>query len=163
MIISSGILAYRKKVLSVILLLVLPLMFFSACRNGVKTITGYIYFDGSLLQVDEVEIITSDDTARIAALGLSVDNDFPNGYSIYNESDAVTTYKLNSNTVYSFTDLGLNFVDKENSTRFYSTNLKEEFLKCSAYSTKSADKIPYFIKVNGKKVLSITEEFLYTQ
>ena len=64
-----------------------------------------------------------------------------------------------------FTDFNLLFINEANTTRIYETTKKQEFIEGSSYQDISLEeqKIPYFLSVYDKKVISITEEFIYTQ
>ena len=73
-------------------------------------LAGYIVFDGNIIYLDEVEIITREDKDRIAELGLK-DSDMPNGYCIHNLSNEKTSFELTDETSYSFTDYNLLFVE----------------------------------------------------
>ncbi len=133
------------------------------------TIVGYIYIEEDQLKVDEVEIITSEDTARIEALGLEESRDYPSGYAIYNSESERTQFELTQNTTYEFTDYKQLYVDKTVETRVYETQKVDEFIKGSSYQAikledRAAKKnyIPYFIEVFDGKVISIKEEFKYT-
>lgn len=101
----------------------------SESKNETKTVVGYMHIEESKVYFDEIEIITDKDTDKMEELGLTVENDLPNGYYFYNPSN------------------------------------KEEFLEGSYYRNVPLEEqtIPYFLEVNDGKVLSIREEFLYTQ
>lgn len=140
--------------------------FFS--RNNipeVQNLEGYIYIEDNELYFDSVEIVTSNDIDRIKELNLIATNDYPNGYYIYNPEEDVTSYELTDNTKYIFTDSKLMFVKEADSDRIYETSEKQEFLEGSSYQSISLDKqrTPYFIVIQDNQVISIREEFIYTQ
>lgn len=126
---------------------------------------GYIYIEDNELYFDPVEIVTLNDIDRIKELNLTATNDYPNGYYIYNSEEDVISYELTDNTKYIFTDSKLLFVKEADSDRIYETSEKQEFLEGSSYQSISLDKqrIPYFIVIQDNQVISIREEFIYTQ
>ncbi|MTI47908.1 hypothetical protein [Sporosalibacterium faouarense] len=120
---------------------------------------GYIRIEKDKLFLDEVEWITSEDKDRIKELGLSQQNDMPNGYYIYNSSLETVSFKINEKTTYSFIDWGNDFVGK-NEDRNYSTTKREEFIKyLDTYSDKGA-KVPFWIETQDGYVLKVTEQFV---
>ena len=130
-----------------------------------ESLVGYMAIEGDTLYVDEIEILKIEDEGRIKELGLTAENDLPNGYYIYNPTVEVVSFELTDDTVYIFTDYGLVFVKEVDSNRTYETTKKQEFLDASSYQDISLEKqkIPYFIDMYDGKVISITEEFIYTQ
>ena len=113
-----------------------------------------------------MEIVEWDDQDRVKELGLN-QSDFPNGYSIIHRNNGETTFELTDETIYTFTDVNLLFVNEAESNRLYTTTKKDEFLKhLSEYNLNdiplSEQKLPYFIEVKDGKVISITEKFKYT-
>lgn len=133
--------------------------------NGSQSLTGYIFIQDHTLYVDEVEIVTSENTEKIKELGLTESKDYPNGYYIYNPTHDSIIFELTDDTIYTFTDFNLVFIKEENGKRIYTTNKKEEFLEASYYQNTSLEEqqIPYFIDVSNGVVTHITEEFIYTQ
>lgn len=130
-----------------------------------KLLAGYIVFDGDILYLDEVEVITTENKNRIAELDLK-DSDMPNGYYIYNPSNEKTSFELTDKTSYTFTDYHLLFVENPDSDRLYTTTSREEFIQhlTTSYSDNPpAQKVPFFIEVKDGKVISIIEEFIFTQ
>ena len=92
---------------------------------------------------------------------------FPNGYSIMDKNNGETTFQLTDETIYTFTDVNLLFVNESQSNRLYTTTKKEEFLKhLGEYNLNDIplleQKLPYFIEVMDGKLISITEKFKYT-
>ncbi len=77
------------------------------------------------LYLDEVEVVTTDDEDRMAELDLS-DRDMPNGYYIHDKNTEKLSFKLTDETVYTFTDYHLLFVEDPDSDRLYSTTDKED-------------------------------------
>lgn len=130
-----------------------------------KLIAGYMVIEDDLVHLDEVEIITLEDTARIEELGLDQQADLPNGHHIYNPDTEKQTFELTNNTTYTFVDFNLLFVKDEEGDRLYTTSKKEEFLShlSQAYSdSPPAQRVPFFIEVKDGKVISITERFEFT-
>lgn len=130
-----------------------------------KLLAGYMFIEGNTLYLDEVEIIKTEDEGRIAELGLITESDLPNGYHIHNPVDETISFELTDDTMYTFTDFNLLYVKEADGKRIYTTTKKEEFLKASSYRDVPLEeqKIPYFLEVHDGKVISITEEFIYTQ
>lgn len=133
--------------------------------SEVQTLAGYIFIEDNMLYFDEVEIITKEDEDRIKELNLRESNDFPSGYAIYNPEVESVSYELMQDTKYIFTDYHLLFVKEANGNRIYETTIKQEFIDGSSYQhiPLEEQKIPYFIGVQDGKVISIKEEFIYTQ
>lgn len=129
-----------------------------------ETMMGYIWIEDNVVYVDEVEVITADQQERIKTLELVVANDLPNGYYIYNEINEAIPFEITEDTVYSFSDIELKF-SQDNISRHYETSKVEEFRTASSYQDKPLEeqKIPYRIEVYQDKVISITEELLFTQ
>lgn len=130
-----------------------------------KVIPGYMVIEDNLVQLDEVEIITLEDKARIEELGLKQNADMPNGYSIYNADAEKQTFEITNETAYTFVDYNLLFVKDEDGDRLYTTTKKEEFilhLNKSYSDSPPAQKVPFFIEVKDGKVISITEKFEFT-
>ncbi|MGL6173523.1 MAG: hypothetical protein ACRC1P_02835 [Cellulosilyticaceae bacterium] len=125
---------------------------------------GYLWIKDKVVYIDEVEIITTEQQGRIEELGLTVANDLPNGYYIYNEVKEAIPFELTDDTMYKFTDIDLKFA-QDNIDRTYETSKVQEFREASSYQDKHLEeqKIPYRIEVYQDKVISITEEFIFTQ
>lgn len=120
-----------------------------------KLYSGYISLDNDTLELDEFEFITFEDKERMKELNLT-DEYMPNGYYIYNESDELTYFDITSETEFTFFDLGNLFV-KEEDDKKYTTTDKEEFRQF-LYGSDDVPRItPFWIKVRGKTVLSVTE------
>lgn len=163
----------------ILFILALSLIFiFSGCSNKPEAlhepetpyeperIVGYIYIQGDVLMVDEIEIVSREDTDRIKALGLESEG-FPSGYHLYNPENNISSYKLTDDTTYIFTDCLQLYLDESIEKRLYETQKINEFIEGSSYqNTKlgDADKtyIPYFIEVYDGKVISIKEDIIYT-
>lgn len=127
---------------------------------------GHIVIEDNNLHFREVEIVEWDDQERVKKLGLN-ESDFPNGYSIIDKNNGETNFQLTDETIYTFTDVNLLFVDEAESNRLYTTTKKDEFLKhLGEYNLNdiplSQQKLVYFIEVMDGKVISITEKFKYT-
>ena len=85
---------------------------------------------------------------------------FPNGYLVKPLSRDIISFELTEETVFTFTDVALLFVDGEAvPTRRYYTTVLEEFLTHRA----SVDTVIVFIQIQNGRVVSVTEEFLFTQ
>lgn len=130
-----------------------------------ELLAGYMYIEGNTLYLDEVEIIKTEDKGRIAELGLNAARDLPNGYHIHNPVVKTISFELTDDTIYTFTDFNLYYVKEADGKRIYTTTKKEEFIKGSSYRDVplAEQKIPYFLELHDGKVISITEEFIYTQ
>lgn len=132
-------------------------------KQGV--LAGYIILEENILYLDEVEVITTENKSRIAELDLK-DSDMPNGYYIHNLSKEKTPFELTDKTSYTFTDYNLLFPENTEERRLYTTTNKEEFIQhlTTSYSDNPpAQKVPFFIEVRDDKVISIMEEFIFTQ
>lgn len=164
-----------KKII-VLLLIVVSLFSVIGCsktevkqpESEVESLVGYIVIKNNTLYFDKVEIVQTEDKERIKELDLDA-TDMPNGYAIINENQEEIIYELAEKVDYTFTDVKLNFIKKSESEgdRLYHTTKKDEFLKhLGEYDLNeislSEQTIPYFIKVQDGKVISITEEFKYT-
>lgn len=130
-----------------------------------ESLVGYIVIEDNTLYLDIVEVITLEDIERIIELGLNQQDDFPNGYYIYNSDTEKDTYDLTDETAYTFVDSNLLFVNDEGGDRSYTTTKKEEFIEhlSTSYSDlPPAQNVPFFIQVKDGKVISITEKFEFT-
>jgi len=143
--------------------------FGKAIGTEIKSLVGYIVIKDNTLHFDEVEIVEWENKDRVKELDLDLQNDMPNGFAIINEIQEEITYELADKVEYIFTDFNLNFIKESESegNRIYHTTNKEEFLKhLGEYGLNDIplfeQTIPYFIKVQDGKVISITEEFKYT-
>ena len=134
--------------------------------NQPEGFVGHIVIEDNILHFNEVEIVEWDDQERVKELGLN-ESDFPNGYSIIQKNNGETTFELTDDTIYTFTDVNLLFVNEPESNRLYTTTKKDEFLKhLGEYNLNdfplSEQTLVYFIEVMDGKVVSITEKFKYT-
>jgi hypothetical protein len=137
-----------------------------------ETLVGYINIQDGKVILDEVEIITEEDTDRIEELGLTYQGDLIEGYYIYNEKEETRTFELTEKTKYHFVDMGQLYITSETSEDLvYETTSIDEFMNGSCYAASASandqsdvpsHRIPYFVEVLGDEVLSITEEFRYT-
>lgn len=130
-----------------------------------ESLVGYIIIEDNTLYLDRVEVIMIEDIEMIAELGLNQQEDFPNGYHIYNPETEKNTYNLTDETVYTFVDSNLLFVNNEDGDRSYTTTKKEEFIQhlSASYSdVPPAQTVPFFIEVKDDNVISITEKFEFT-
>jgi beta-lactamase regulating signal transducer with metallopeptidase domain len=134
--------------------------------NGVVTLAGYVDYDENTLYLDEVEIITVHDVARMAELGLTIERDLPGGYYINHLGTERQEFTLTAETVYTWTDTALNFVANPDGDRVYSTTNQAEFAGYRPMdyyeSTERSHQIPLFVTVKDGVVLSVREEFALT-
>ncbi len=130
-----------------------------------ESLAGYIFIGNNEIVLDEVEIITREDKDEIEKLGLVEANDYPSGYYIYNPEVKKVSLQITDDTKYIFTDYNQLYTKDENGERLYETTKLNEFLKGSSYHDIPLEeqRIPYFLEVYDGKVISITEEFIYTQ
>ncbi len=159
----------RSSGLLIIGILLLGLAF-SACSpaptSESESLAGYVVFEGNTLYVDEVEVITTEDKDRIAELDLS-EGDMPGEYYIHNQGTETKSFELTDETVYTFTDYHLLFVEDPDSDRLYTTTKKEDFIHHlnTSFNDSFTGEVPYplFVEVKNDKVISITEKFIFTQ
>lgn len=114
--------------------------------------------DGKVV-LDAVEFITPADTERMAELGLT-EGDFPNGYYIYNADENTDEYPLAEGAEYNFIDWDRNFVAEDAEDINISTKdgaVFEEYIKPYL---ENESKNPFFFRLDGDQVSSITEEAL---
>lgn len=113
---------------------------------------------------------------------------WPNGYAIENLGRDIVSFEVTSDTVFTFTDTNLHFVDESSMDRKYQTTILEEFLTHRGSSNRlhclydidyimtpeefllrsTCECAPcrypiVFIQVKDGQVMSVTEEFLFTQ
>lgn len=134
-----------------------------ADTDEAASVVGYIVIEDNTLYVDEVELVTLEDEARMEELGLT-QVDLPNGYHFHNEEIAQAEYELTEDTTYTFVDVEVLFVG-ETDERKYTTNEKDEFvqhLSVAFTDTPPAQTVPFFMEISDGKVVSIVEEFEYT-
>jgi len=132
--------------------------------NQPEGFVGNIVIEDNTLHFKEAEIVEWDDQERVKELGLK-ESDFPNGYFILDKNNGETTFELTDETIYTFTDVDLYFVNEPESNRLYTTIKKDEFLKHLGKLNDiklSEQTLSYFIEVKDGKVISITEKFKYT-
>lgn len=123
-----------------------------------KLYIGYVSLDGNTLKLDEFEFLTQENPDRLEELGISV-NDMPNGYYIYNESEEITSLTIDQNTEFTFFDTGNLFVSEEDDKR-YTTKDIEKF-RTFLYGDDDIPAImPFWVKVQGDKVISVEEQFV---
>lgn len=112
---------------------------------------------GSTITLDTAEYITTEDSKRMAELGLTED-DMPDGYYIYNPDEQTEDYNLTDDTEYNFIDWNRYFVGQDASDQRYSTKSKEDFTKYIQTYENSRPGMPFFFDLKGNDVISITEE-----
>ena len=132
-----------------------------------ESLVGYLVIEDDTLYLDEVEIITREDTERIEELELELGENItmPSGYHIYNADMEKQTFEITKETTYTFVDYNFLFLDDEVDDRLYTTEKKEEFilhLNESYSDSPPAQKVPFFIEVEDGKVISITEKIEFT-
>jgi hypothetical protein len=129
-----------------------------------KTLYGHMVIEGDIFYLDEVEIVRREDKERIAELGL-LDDLPPNGYHIHRLDKGIVAYELTDETEYNFMDVHRQFIDDSIDERWYTTTIKDEFIQYlnRSYSdSPPAQTIPYLVEVKDGKVISVTEEFIFT-
>ncbi|MDD4592858.1 MAG: M56 family metallopeptidase [Parabacteroides sp.] len=132
-----------------------------------RLIAGYMVIEGNLLYLDEVEILTREDTERIEELELELGENIttPSGYHIYNADTEKQAFEITKETTYTFYDYSFLFLEDGVDDRLYTTSKKEEFtlhLNKSYSDSPPAQKVPFFIEVKDGKVISITEKIEFT-
>ena len=157
-----------KKVI-VSLSIVLLLISIIGCTTTVEEIeelTGYIVIKDNVLHFRHVKIVKIDEKDIMNEFNLT-EEDMPNGYAILRKNQADETYKLADEVEYILTDTILNFIEESEAggNRLYTTTKNDEFLTHLGDLNNiplSEQRIPYFIKVQNGKVISIEEKFEYT-
>ena len=109
-----------------------------------------------VITIDIAEYVTSKDKHRISELNLT-DSDMPNGYYIHNPETVLEEFALTKETMYNFIDWKNDFVQKGENREFSTTN-KDGFIKYLNTYEDSQPKMPFFFKISGKEVISITEK-----
>lgn len=132
-----------------------------------RLIAGYMVIEGNLLYLDEVEILTREDTERIEELELELGENItmPSGYHIYNADTEKQAFEITKETTYTFYDYSFLFIADGVDDRLYTTSKKEEFtlhLNKSYSDSPPAQKVPFFIEVQDGKVINIKEEIGFT-
>jgi hypothetical protein len=134
--------------------------------NVAVTLAGYVDYDEDTLYLDEVEIITVQDVARMAELGLTIERDMPGGYYINYLGTEIQEFALTDETVYTWTDTAFNFVTNPDGDRRYSTTIQAEFASYRSQdyydNTELSRQIPLFVTVQDGVVLSVRENFALT-
>lgn len=115
--------------------------------------------DDGTVTLDVVEFITPADTERLAELGLT-EADLPNGYYLYNADESTEEYPLSEDVEYSFIDWGRDFVDEGTEDIRVSTKDGAAFEEYLKPYLEIGSKVPFFFKLDGEQVNSITEEAL---
>ncbi len=129
------------------------------CSNEICALIKDI--DKNTITVDPVEYIASDDTERIAELSKQGVNTYmPNGYLIYDPYEVNIKFALTEDTVYNFIDWEREFADENaEDPNIYNAN-KEDFFKYIQPYIEKDSKVPFFFKISGNNVISITEKVL---
>jgi len=105
--------------------------------------------DNMTLTYDEAEMITRDQTDRIAELGLNADEDFPNDFYIYNGSTKTVTLFLSKDAEISLVNWkGAGGIEMEDA------DLDDFSKRINEYS------VPYHLTVQDKAVVKIVEQYL---
>ncbi len=128
-------------------------------------LAGYVTITGGTLYLDEVEMVWPENKRRISELGLDPEYDFPNGYYINYLGKETAAYTITDETVFTWIDVDLLFVDDPDGNRQYSTNKSEEYLR--HFKNYEDDvplnrRIPLFVQVSNGTVLAVEEWFLLT-
>jgi hypothetical protein len=136
-------------------------------KSEVASFVGYMVIKDNILHFDEVEIVEWEDQERVKELDLDLQNDMPSGYAIINENQEERIYVLADEVDYTFADINLNFIKESEGDRIYTTTKLREFLQhLGEYNLNevplSEQTIPYFIKIQDGKVISIEEKLKYT-
>jgi hypothetical protein len=159
----------NKKSLLLSLCLLIFALTISACApaSNPELLTGYMVIDNNILYLDEVEILTREDTERIEELELELGENItmPSGYHIYNADMEKQTFEITKETTYTFVDYSFLFLEDEVDDRLYTTAKKEDFilhLNESYTDSPPAQKVPFFIEVKDGKVINITEKIEFT-
>ncbi len=149
---ASKTVAEKKPTVQVSEPIEIPLI--SAANNSADKKTepeklGYIKsFDvkTGLVTIDPIEWITKEDSARVKELGLNAEDDFPDGFYIYNPSQKTESLKLSQDVEY--------YVVKEHDSVTERTDLNglnERIKEC---------KSPYHFTIGNGIVLKIEEQYL---
>jgi hypothetical protein len=89
---------------------------------GSRALVGYMVIEENLLYLDEVEIISREDTERIKELEELGENiTTPSGYHIYNPATDKQTFEITKETTYTFVDYSFLFLEDEVADRLYTT------------------------------------------
>lgn len=151
------------KKLFVLLLIGIVSLIFASCKpadevnSNKNTYIGHINIENNTLYLDEIEWITNENKDRIKELGLSQDNDMPNGYYINNPSTDTISFEIAKDTVYSFIATEDLPFTNEGEDRNYSTTKKEEFTEFLKHI--QLDRVVFWVEVKDGNVVSITEQF----
>lgn len=136
----------------------------SACEEipteNTPEVCAYIRgLDGNKITLDFAEWIDSNDTERIAELNLSEEQDFPNGFYVYNPEETTKEYQLTKDTLYTFIDWNREFSNPD-SDMFVYTNDLETFTKYVNSYENAKPGMPFFFELEGDQVWSVTEHYL---
>lgn len=153
----------KKSIISIGIILIIMLCGIIACcyRSGSQEVEVCAYIKSineNIVSVEVVEYVTSDDVSRIKELGIR-ETQMPNGYYINTKESEKKEYTLTDKTMYNFIDWTNLFV-KEGSDRNYSTSKQEEFEEYINSYENSSPGMPFFIKVKGGNIISITEKMM---
>lgn len=108
------------------------------------------------IAVDIVEYIEDTDTERVKELKLT-EADMPDGYYISNPDEEVTTWKCNTDTVYTFIDWYGDFTGAEFPEEYTTMNI-EEFQRYIETYDNGEPKMPFFFTVENGYVKQIVEK-----
>lgn len=157
----------KKAIVSLsIVLLLISVIGCTTTVEEIEELTGYIVIKDNVLHFRHVKIIKIDEKETMDEFNL-IEEDMPNGYAILRKNQADETYELADEVEYIFTDTNLNFIEESEAggDRLYTTTKNDEFLTHLGDLKNiplSKQTIPYFIKVQNGKVISIEEKFEYT-
>ncbi len=108
--------------------------------------------------VDVIEFITSDNEDRVRALNLN-EGDMPDGYYIYNPDQDMTTWKLDSQTIYNFIDWNGIFTASDYPKEYTTLDMQEFQQYISTYED-STPGMPFFFQVEDGIVKLVFEKFI---
>jgi len=131
--------------------------------------------------VEGVELLDTNDHERIAELGLDLDQFHSGHYIRHNTGTESLRFEITDETVFTFTDTALHFIedDPDNNPRRIANVTLDDFVRYISESTWrvpippvldpdsiGADTLtrrPYFVVVRDGRVVSVLEEFIFTQ
>lgn len=149
-----------------------------------ENLAGHVTIDGNTLYLDEARVIIYDllypdhsfsrhagenivvvargDTEKLNELGSEVNGDWlqiwPSGFSVEPLGMEPVSFELTNDTVFTFEDSGFLFLDDSYMNRTYHTSIADEFLMHRGDSNTIL-----FVQAQNGRVISVVEEFLFTQ
>lgn len=113
-------------------------------------------FSADNITVDPIELITSQDTARIAELGLT-EQDLAAGYYIHNPDSTLLTWQLAENTIYTFIDRHNDYTQPDASKKVR-TN-RDDIFRGYLQSCGAELQLPFLFTIQNSTVTHILENF----